>query len=149
MNNQPILYTSRYSYRGLNAFDGIKVQISRGKPKWDLPYELRVFKLLAPPYWIAWDDKFKGKYLEYLDEITFERISEGLQNISRESVGQPLVLLCFENVVAGKDCHRRHFAEWWESKTGEPVREVEEEILANLPPEITEEEPFWEQLSLL
>ena len=137
----PTLFTSRYAYKDLVAFDGLKVQISNGGPKWQVPYPLFVVKLLAPPYWIAWDSLFKDRYLAYLEEVGFDKIRDVLSKISELNGNQSLVLLCHENVMKGKDCHRRHFAEWWEGKTGEKVEEVEKLIYDQLPPEVAENKP--------
>ena len=132
----PTLYTSRYNYKGLPAFDGVKVQISNGAPKWEVPYPLYVLKLLAPPYYIKWDENFRENYLNYLNGIGFEKISKTLRKVSEIHHGQSLVLLCWENVMEGKECHRRNFAEWWESHTGEKVLELETEIYNHLPQEV-------------
>jgi hypothetical protein len=54
-----------------------------------------------------------------------ETIVEHLAAIGRRHPGEQLVVLCFENVDAGADCHRRWLAEWLEERYGVVVPELE------------------------
>jgi hypothetical protein len=57
--------------------------------------------------------------------VSAERLWGAFQRISAEHGGRRLVLLCFENVLAGESCHRRMFAEWWKDKSGQEVPELD------------------------
>jgi hypothetical protein len=35
-----------------------------------------------------------------------------------------VLLLCYEDVLAGDWCHRKVFAEWWQEQTGQVVEEL-------------------------
>jgi hypothetical protein len=81
--------------------------------------------------------KFERLYVARLEEFGVEAIASVLQALvdGHRSFGsgpKPLgaegegaVLLCFEKVHEGEDCHRRTFAAWWEKKTGNVVPELE------------------------
>ena len=45
--------------------------------------------------------------------------------ISDRHGGRRLVILCFEDVLAGHFCHRRVWAGWWHERTGQSVPELE------------------------
>lgn len=119
------IYTSRYTYKALSAFDGVKVQISIGGPKWDTGYHIHIMKMLQPRYGVKWDEFFREKYEAYLDSVGVDEIRRMFNRISSSYGNKDLVLLCHENVAQGKTCHRRYFAEWWEKHTGEKIEEIE------------------------
>ena len=52
------------------------------------------------------------------------RIATVFEEIGDEEGGEVLALLCFEDVHAGEVCHRHMFADSWEERTGEEVREL-------------------------
>ncbi|MGI8520271.1 MAG: DUF488 family protein, N3 subclade [Actinomycetota bacterium] len=70
------------------------------------------------------DDEFDRQYLAHLDEIGVDRIREHLELIAAKGKNDRLVLLCYEDVSKGLNCHRRTFAEWWEQQTGEAIPEL-------------------------
>jgi hypothetical protein len=51
----------------------------------------------------------------------------GLRRLYETGGRRWLVLLCFENVLAGKRCHRRTFADWWYGRMGQRVPELDPE----------------------
>jgi rubrerythrin len=52
-------------------------------------------------------------------------LTERFEDVSARHGGERLVLLCFEDVLAGESCHRRTFAQWWEEQTGQEVPELD------------------------
>jgi len=72
-------------------------------------------------------DQFRDRYLADLEQRGVEAIAVALRAVPDDGSGQ-LVLLCFENAaeiaVDPWRCHRRIFAEWWETKTGQRVPEL-------------------------
>ncbi len=127
MNDLPKLYTSRWANRGLSRLPVIAVGISRGTPRFPVPYRYRLAQLLAPSretFALKSDEAFEESYVDGLEEIGVDRITDLLTKISAEEGGRDLCLLCYEDVHAGQVCHRRMFAEWWQSRTGQEVEEL-------------------------
>lgn len=123
--NGPDLYTSRWANRELARLPVVAVGISRGTPKWPLPYSYRMARLLAPSrqtFELRSDDAFERAYLAELEEAGVEKIGAMLGKISDEEGGGPLVLLCYEK--DRNDCHRAMFAAWWQERTGQRVEEL-------------------------
>lgn len=124
--------TSRWANRNLAEVGAVKVGISRGKPRWKLPYRYRVLRELAPSREaLAIHDhaEFEEAYLAGLEEIGAQTILAQLERISAEEGGRPLVLLCYENVLAGDWCHRQIAAEWMQERLGIEVPELEPGML--------------------
>jgi hypothetical protein len=69
------------------------------------------------------NDTARAAYRERLDRHAGANLA-GLGDIARRHRGQPLVVLCFEDVHAGQVCHRRWFAEWFEERYGIAVAEL-------------------------
>jgi hypothetical protein len=125
----PILHTSRWQNRKLAGLDVVPVGISRGTPRFKLPYRYRLLRLLAPPRetrGIVNTVEFERAYLHQLEKLGVEQIADRLERIGREHDGSPLVLLCYEDVHAGEFRHRRVFAGWWEEQTGRVVPELDD-----------------------
>ena len=58
-----------------------------------------------------------------------EAIRALLQRCCDHAGNDRLLLICFENLdEAGKSCHRRMFATWWQEHTGEVVPELEPDV---------------------
>ena len=53
-----------------------------------------------------------------------DAIVAGLADLARRHPAQALCVLCFEDVQAGKECHRRWFATWFEERHGIVVPEL-------------------------
>lgn len=116
-----MIYTSRYRDSGaVTASGAAPVRITVGHPRFRLGYELvgKIEELYPDRAWFGRED-FRDLYLARLEEVGVPRIRELLA-----AFGGDVVLLCFEDVWAGEVCHRRMFAEWWESQTGEVVAEL-------------------------
>jgi hypothetical protein len=69
------------------------------------------------------DDTARAAYRNRLDHHA-EVILASLAEVARRHPGQPVVVLCFEDVHTGQDCHRRWFAEWFEERYGIAVAEL-------------------------
>ncbi len=124
--NAPDLFTSYWSNPALRKVDAVKVCISRGVPRWPLPFRYRRANLLAPSretFALRSDEAFEREYLRGLDEAGAEKIAAILARIGNEEGGGPLVLLCWEK--PGQVCHRRMFADWWTERNGQEVPELQ------------------------
>jgi hypothetical protein len=127
------IYTSRWQNKRLADLDVVPVGISRGTPRFKLPYRYRLLRMLAPThetFGIEDEEEFRRAYVGHLEELGVAYIGNWLERISYEHGGMPLVLLCYENTHAGEVCHRRMFAEWWTKRTGETVAELDDSVEA-------------------
>jgi hypothetical protein len=119
------LYTSRWANRELARLACRPVGISRGVPRFPLPYKYRQVRELAPDNatWVEKDlEAFRLSYERQLGEIGADAI---LARLERESGGLPAVLLCFEDVTQpGAWCHRTMLREWL-TKRGVRISELE------------------------
>ncbi len=107
---------------------GVPVRITLGKPRFRLPYSYEEVRLLAPTpaiFRLRDDAEFERAYLDHLDRIGVERLRGAFDAISDKHGGRRLVLLCYEDVLAGQLCHRRMFARWWQEQTGQEVPEMD------------------------
>jgi hypothetical protein len=122
------LATGRYST--FRPEMGVAVATTVSLPKWPLPYELRHhIRRLAPWGLMKLDgDQFTAAYRARLDRLDVAALIERFDAISSEEGGRPLVLLCYEDVLAGQLCHRRVFAEWWFERTGQPSFEIDAQL---------------------
>ena len=119
------------SFREFRPEMGQPIRITRGHPRWRLPYRLAgTVPELAPDAieWAMKDDPagFAARYQARMDYLTPEWIANTLRFQFPDG---RLVLLCFEQVWGqllppAEVCHRRAFAEWWESKTDDQVPEL-------------------------
>lgn len=125
MREIPQLFTSRWADKTLARLDAVPVGISRGAPRWSLPYRYRTMRELAPSrevFGIEDPGEFAEAYRTGLDEIGVERIVSGLSRIAEEEGGKPLILLCWER--PGEFCHRRVLSGWLHERTGVEVPEL-------------------------
>ena len=101
---------------------GITVGAARG-----LRYEIAGNVGMLAPYGLRDLDgeAFELAYKDRLDHFGAPAIAAVLAAFVAAYQAPGVVLLCYENVLAGEDCHRRTFAEWWEEQTGKPVPELE------------------------
>ena len=72
---------------------------------------------------IADDVEARLAYLARLQDLA-EPTIRFLSDVARANPGQPLVVLCFEDVHAGGVCHRTWFAEWMKGRFGITVKEL-------------------------
>ncbi len=127
--NAPRIVTSYWANRELSRLPVVPVGISRGVPKWPLPFRYRRAMLLAPSretFGLRSDRAFEAAYLAELERAGVEKIGAMLAKISDEEGGGPLVLLCWEK--PSEVCHRRMFARWFEAKTGIVVPELQNSV---------------------
>ncbi|MDP9476313.1 MAG: DUF488 domain-containing protein [Actinomycetota bacterium] len=98
------------------------MSISRGEPRWRLPFPYRRMRELAPND-RAWAQKdpeaFEEAYTLQLEELGARAILERLEALSD---GRPTVLLCWKR--PGEFCHRRTLAESLRAKLGIEVPEL-------------------------
>jgi hypothetical protein len=109
----------------------VPVGISRGVPRFKLPYRYRMLRLLSPTretFSIRNAEAFERAYLSHLQELGVKQITDRLRQISCEHGGSPLALLCYEDVHDGEFCHRRMFASWWKEQTGQEVLELDDGV---------------------
>jgi hypothetical protein len=121
------LATSRYHATDLVLASGllplgITVGAARG-----VRYELAGnVGMLAPHGLRELDDEALAvTYRERLDHFGASAIGNVLGAFVAAHHAPGVVLLCFEDVLAGEPCHRRTFAEWWQEQTGVAVPELE------------------------
>lgn len=128
------LFTSRYQNPELaHRPDLLKVGVTLGNPRFNLPYTLADnVKLLAPNgslFKVSDPAQFIPAYRGRLDAHGVGKISGVLEAIARKHQSEALVLLCFEDCSVKNGrlvdwCHRLVFGRWWEEQTGERVYEL-------------------------
>jgi hypothetical protein len=118
---------STTSYADWRPAMGTPVRITLGMPRQPPPGRERWIYLaeLAPRGWYFRQPDYARHYLAQLDRHAND-IERKLGWLS-DQFG-PLVLCCFERrpktrPITAEDCHRRHFAAWWQARTGQPVPE--------------------------
>jgi hypothetical protein len=123
----PQLFMSRWTSPLLRDLDAC-VGISRGVPRWPLPYRYKLLRPLAPSgeaFAIEDRDEFTQAYLGGLDMLGADRIVADLAKIGRAVGHKPLVLLCWEDVFDPEQwCHRRLRAGWLQEHLGVQVPEL-------------------------
>jgi hypothetical protein len=120
------LYTSHWGNKELTDLAAVPIAISRGKPRWRLPYRYRVLGQLAPSrevFGIEDPNRFDEAYRRQLDELGVERVLCELGRIGAQHGGTPLVLLYWE--PPEQPCHRRVLARWLEERAGVVALELE------------------------
>jgi hypothetical protein len=111
---------------------GVPVKTSIGRPKFPIPYELTEEVRRLMPWGLFGTnlsaDEFTAGYVERLEKVGVVALLRQFDAIARRHGGARLVLLCFEDVLAGKNrarfCHRRVFADFWQAETGQDVPEL-------------------------
>jgi hypothetical protein len=105
---------------------GVPLRITVGAPKgWKGP-KLVDARLLAPYGLLGSDlpiDVRRELYEQRLDRRGVEVVAL-LARIAREHPGERLCLLCYEDLHAGRECHRRWLAAWIEDRFGVDVPEL-------------------------
>ena len=118
------LVTGRY--KTWRPGDGVAVRTTVGYPRFWRHGPLVFVRELAP-YGVFGQgldpDEGRRRYRERLD-ANAPAIVTNLAEIARQHPGEPLCLLCFEDVEAGEACHRRWFAEWAKERYGIVVPEM-------------------------
>lgn len=104
------------------------VRISLGLPKfWPAAAAFPYVAELAPAGLIHIEDdaEFERRYRTRLDRIGVDTLRRRFEQIFPTVGNSALCLLCFEDLSAGDNCHRRTFAAWWQERTGASVPELE------------------------
>lgn len=122
-----MIYTSRFSNPELINGNYTVVGMVRGLPRYKLKYKLAGNIIDIAPSRELFDiydrDLFTPPYMENLDKIGLERISQKLEKYT--AMGKDVVLCCYEDVrKPGEWCHRLVFAEWWLKRTGQTIPEL-------------------------
>ncbi len=118
------IYTSRYSNGPAIVESGAApIRITVGHPRFKLEYKLAdtITELAPDREWFG-DPDFPHFYRARLYDHGVAKIRSWFDPYDVAFDG--VVLLCFEDVFAGKTCHRTMFADWWTEETGEPVAEL-------------------------
>jgi hypothetical protein len=120
--------TSCYGARGLIIGSGLSpIRTSIGGPRWPLGYELAgsCEPLMPTRPMLKMDrEPYRKMYRDRLALWGVSMIAEMLEALVRPG-DRGVVLLCFEGLKKpGEWCHRSMFAEYWEEKTGQAVREL-------------------------
>ena len=116
------VYTSHWRSPLLKDADAQIISISRGAPRWRLPFRFKRLGELAPDdhTWAQEDVKeYEASYARQLEEIGAEAI---LARVKQISDNMPAVLLCWEK--PGEWCHRRMLADFLRERVGLVVPEL-------------------------
>ena len=127
------LFTSFWSNPELRDLDAVIVSISRGEPRWPLPFTYRRLRELAPDNetWKHQDrESFERSYIAQLEEVGATAILERLERIS--GARRPVVMLCWER-PGDEVCHRWQLAAWLREQTGIIVPELKAGMLPRKP----------------
>jgi hypothetical protein len=122
-----ILFTSYYASKKLDRAKHLLVRTSVGVNRWCPTDEF--FHLLAPhSEWIGLPlEEYAPRYLAMLEGYGVDEIKELMELLweTADEQGKVPVLLCYEALKKpGEFCHRRIFAEWYESQTGLVIPEL-------------------------
>jgi uncharacterized protein (DUF488 family) len=121
-----MIVTSRY--QAWLPEHGIPVRTTVGNPRfWRGPKlvylsEIAPYGVFKNPDLVTREEKIEA-YEARLNRNA-GRIIERLDRLVTEHPGQRIVLLCYENVLAGEECHRRWFASWFKELTHVDVPEL-------------------------
>ena len=91
------IYTSHWRNKDLAHLDCQPVAISRGTPRWRVPYRWKKLMKLAPSretFVLTGREEFEQSYLEQLAVLDTEEIITDLRRIRGECGGKPLIMLC-------------------------------------------------------
>jgi hypothetical protein len=126
------IYTSHWRSPLLENVQAQIIGISRGEPRWRLPFRYRRLRALAPND-EAWRQQsweaFEAIYARQLEEIGALAVLRDLERIAED---KPAVLLCWER-PGDEFCHRWQLADWLHQQFGITVPELMEGMLAKRP----------------
>lgn len=116
------IYTSYFAkQKKMELEDAAYVSIAVGNPKYAVPYTIVNARILKP-YGVSFKlsfEEFKRQYIQRLEKYGVDEIRKEI--IDTAGGHRNVILMCHEKDE--NTCHRRMFAEWWESKTGERIEE--------------------------
>lgn len=123
------IYTSRYQNPELQSENYTVIGITRGAPKFPLKYSLsgNIIEFAPPGYLFNEYDRavFTPKFFAHLDRMGIEQAKNLLRPYL--SFKKDIVLCCYEDVrIPNEWCHRLVFAEWWGSRTGIAIPELQD-----------------------
>lgn len=102
------------------------VRISIGAPRGG---KCDAFMPELAPTWAMLNAGYgKEEYFPMLGAVGLPAIKRRLAELRTQAAGREVLLCCFESlspdkVAEGQWCHRRYFADWWWSHTGETINE--------------------------
>jgi len=111
------------SYAEYRPEMGVPVRISLGRPRgWST---LAFVTEITPRGWYLRkpEDEYLVAYDAQLSRYGPESIVARFDAIAAQ-FGEPLVLLCFENLATGSWCHRTLFRRFWLGETGHDIPEL-------------------------
>lgn len=127
------------SYQEFQPEMGTPIRASLGVPRWRVKYQHDWQNLAAweitprRDYLYASDRVYTERFTAQMETAGVDGLRERFDTLAKvaESLGYgtgPLVFLCFENLrkKGPESCHRRLFARWWQTRTGETVEEMGE-----------------------
>jgi hypothetical protein len=118
------LVTSRY--QTWRPDDGVPIRTTVGAPKFWRGPDLVDGRITAPYGLLSEElptDEARRRYRQRLDDRA-DCVVATLASIATRHPDQTLCLLCYEDVHAGEECHRRWLAEWLDDRYGIEVPEV-------------------------
>lgn len=125
MRNWNIVTTS---YKSFKPDMGVPIQTSIGNPKFWRGPSLTQAKVFYP--YVTFKkhtEKTMAEksviYQNSLDKYS-SQIETMLDSFTVIAGGKPLVLMCYEDVLAGEVCHRRWLAEWFKTRYDLEVPEL-------------------------
>ncbi|MCF6159415.1 MAG: hypothetical protein E3K32_12800 [wastewater metagenome] len=127
------IYTSYYTNKKIADLNVTPVGISLDVPA-NLVFEVPFYiEEIAPSETMIYYSyqMYRTVYLSKLESVSVDRLKKRFQEVLNfgggggPAEGKDLVLLCIEDLShMGDWCHRRIFAEWWQKKTGQVVKEL-------------------------
>ncbi len=105
----------------------VPVRSSLGVPRFIANAQAWPYASTTAPYGlrgIGDQAEFRKAYRHRLHKIGIDKVYDQIATIAADYPGQPLVLLCYEDLTKGEWCHRTLFAEWWFEKTGQQIPEM-------------------------
>jgi hypothetical protein len=121
---EPWLLTSRYAEPAVAQFDGAKVRVTVGFPRFRLRYKLDAAIRELAPFGLTklTGIQFERAYRQHLDQLGVDHVLELLEATRSLTPSRKSVILCFEPI--GRPCHRRQLAAWLEERAGLVVPEL-------------------------
>jgi len=124
------------SYAEYRPEMGVPLRISLGRPKWwttPIPESAFVPEITPKGWYLRSPERaYLAAYDAQLARYGPELIQARFDTIAAEH-GEPLVLLCFENLASGAWCHRSLFSAYWRQQTGQEIPELGETYTVSNP----------------
>ena len=116
------VFTARYFNRAILGHRAIQTSVVC--PEWFHPHAQ--LHEVTPDGWMLNlpDGEWQKAYRAKLERVGVDAIRKALE--AAAAGAESIVLLCYEAVHKGEQCHRREFAKFWFEKTGETIDELAE-----------------------